>query len=177
MATANPYVGAARAGLGQGLGMGWGDEAEAWLRSKLAGSKGYEAELAKINQEYAQYSKENPFVAPALEFTGGAAPALAAMLATPATGGAAAPVAIAAGARTAGALSRLAANPLVRGAVVGGTTGAVSGAGSAQPGERGTGAVVGGTVGTGGSDYLKIEISDIDSGEEFELEASVEVQL
>ena len=37
--------------------------------------------------------------------------------------------------------------------------------------------VVGGTVGTGGSDYLKIEISDIDSGEEFELEASVEVQL
>lgn len=148
MATANPYVGAARAGLGQGLGMGWGDEAEAWLRSKLAGSKGYEAELAKINQEYAQYSKENPFVAPALEFTGGAAPALAAMLATPATGGAAAPVAIAAGARTAGALSRLAANPLVRGAVVGGTTGAVTGAGSAQPGERGTGAVVGGTVGT-----------------------------
>jgi len=148
MATANPYVGAARAALGQGLGMGWGDEAEAWLRSKLDRSPGYEAELAKINQEYAQYSKENPFVAPALEFTGGAAPALAAMLATPATGGAAAPAAIAAGARTAGALSRMAANPLVRGAVVGGTTGAVSGAGSAQPGDRTSGAIIGGTVGT-----------------------------
>jgi hypothetical protein len=148
MATANPYVGAARAAIGQGLGMGWGDEAEAWLRSKLSQSPGYEAELAKINKEYAQYSKENPFVAPSLEFAGGAAPALAAMLATPATGGAAAPAAIAAGARTAGALSRMAANPLARGAVVGGTTGAVSGAGSAQPGERGTGAVVGGTVGT-----------------------------
>lgn len=146
MATANPYVGAARAAVGQGLGMGWGDEAEAWLRSKLAGSKGYETELAKINQEYAQYSKENPFVAPALEFGGGAAPALAAMLATPATGGTAAPVA-------ASALARLAANPYARGMVTGMTTGAVSGAGSAQPGERGTGAatgtVVGGVVGGG----------------------------
>lgn len=148
MATSNPYVGAARAAIGQGLGMGWGDEAEAWLRSKLANSKGYENELAKINKEYAQYSEENPFVAPALEFTGGAAPALAAMLATPATGGAAAPAAVAAGARTAGALSRLMANPLARGAVVGGTTGAVSGAGSAQPGDRTSGAVIGGTVGT-----------------------------
>jgi hypothetical protein len=156
MATANPYVGAARAVVGQGLGMGWGDEAEAWLRSKLAGSKGYETELAKINQEYAQYSKENPFVAPALEFTGGAAPALAAMLATPATGGAAAPAAAVAGTRSAGALARLANqlgravpnNPLARGAIVGGTTGTVTGAGSAQPGERGQGAVVGGTVGT-----------------------------
>jgi hypothetical protein len=125
--------------------MGWGDEAEAWLRSKLSGSKGYESELARINQQYAQYSKENPFVAPALEFGGGAAPALAAMLTAPATGGATAPVA-------ASALARLAANPYVRGAVTGGVTGGVSGAGSAQPGERGagatTGAVVGTTVGT-----------------------------
>ena len=147
MATANRYVGAARAALGQGLGMGWGDEAEAWLRSKLSGSKGYEAELARINQEYAQYSKENPFVAPALEFGGGAAPALAAMLAAPATGGATAPVAAAATARSAGALSRLAANPYVRGAAVGTGTGAVTGAGSAQPGDRTSGAVSGGTVG------------------------------
>ena len=156
MATANPYVGAARAAIGQGLGMGWGDEAEAWLRSKLAGSKGYDAELAKINKEYAQYSKENPFVAPALEFGGGAAPALAAMLATPATGGAAAPAAATVGARLAGALSRLSSqvgrtlpsNPLARGAVVGGTTGAISGSGSAQPGERGIGAIGGGAAGT-----------------------------
>jgi hypothetical protein len=121
--------------------MGWGDEAEAWLRSKLSGSKGYETELARINQEYAQYSKENPFVAPALEFGGGAAPALAAMLATPATGGATAPVA-------ASALARLAANPYVRGAVTGGVTGGISGAGSAQPGERGAGAATGTAVGT-----------------------------
>jgi hypothetical protein len=156
MATSNPYVGAARAAIGQGLGMGWGDEAEAWLRSKLSNSPGYEAELAKINKEYAQYSQENPLLAPTLEFTGGAAPALAAMLATPATGGTAAPAAAAAGARSLGALSRLSSqvgrnlpsNPIARGAVVGGTSGAISGAGSAQPGERGIGAVGGGAAGT-----------------------------
>jgi hypothetical protein len=37
--------------------------------------------------------------------------------------------------------------------------------------------VAGGTIGTGGSEYLQIEISDISSGEEFEIEVSVEVQL
>jgi hypothetical protein len=37
--------------------------------------------------------------------------------------------------------------------------------------------IVGGTIGTGGTEYVQIEISDIDSGEEFEIEASVEVQL
>ena len=51
---ASQTVGAARAAIGQGLGMGWGDEAEAWLRSRLPGSKGYDAELSQINREYAQ---------------------------------------------------------------------------------------------------------------------------
>ena len=37
--------------------------------------------------------------------------------------------------------------------------------------------IVGGTIGTGGTAYAQIEVSDIDSGEEFEIEASVEVQL
>ena len=31
----DPYLNTARAVLGQGVGMGWGEEAEAWLRSKL----------------------------------------------------------------------------------------------------------------------------------------------
>jgi hypothetical protein len=47
-----------------------------------------------------------------------------------------------------GALSRLAANPYARGAAVGNVTGTVAGAGSAQPGDRTSGALVGGTVGT-----------------------------
>ena len=29
----DPYLNTARAVLGQGLGMGWGDEAEAWLNT------------------------------------------------------------------------------------------------------------------------------------------------
>lgn len=144
---ASQTVGAARAVIGQGLGMGWGDEAEAWLRSKLPGSKGYEAELAQINRDYAQYSKENPFVAPALEFTGGMLPVAASVFVP--GGQAAAPVTAA---RTAGALNRLralAANPVTRTVATGATTGAISGAGSAQPGERGSGAATGAIIGTG----------------------------
>lgn len=134
----NPYVGAARAALGQGLGMGWGDEAEAWLRSKL-GQGTYEENLAKIRGEYGAYSKEYPFTSGALEFTGGAAPGVAAMFI---------PGGQAAGAAqlqrsTLGALGRLAG--------MGAATGAVAGAGSAEEGGRlsgaGTGALIGGATG------------------------------
>jgi hypothetical protein len=132
----SPYVGAARAAIGQGLGMGWGDEAEAWLRSK-AGEGSYEQNLAKINKEYGQYVKEHPYSSTALEFAGGAAPGVAAMFIPGAQAAGAAQVERS----TAGALARLAA--------AGGITGAVSGAGSAKEGERGSGAVTGGVIGTG----------------------------
>ncbi len=79
MATANPYVGAARAAIGQGLGMGWGDEGEARLRSKL-GQGQYEDLVKQIRSEYGQYAKENPYTAGALEFGGGALPGVAAMM-------------------------------------------------------------------------------------------------
>jgi hypothetical protein len=134
----NPYVGAARAALGQGLGMGWGDEAEAWLRAK-AGQGSYEDNLARIRREYGQYAQERPFISGALEFAGGVAPGVAAMFV---------PGLQAVGAgqvqrSTLGALGRLAA--------VGSATGAVSGAGSATEGERlsgaGTGALIGGVLG------------------------------
>lgn len=134
----NPYVGAARAALGQGLGMGWGDEAEAWLRTK-AGQGSYEDNLRRIRQEYAQYAKEYPFTQGALEFAGGAAPGVAMMFI---------PGGQAAGAAqlqrsTLGALGRLAA--------AGAATGAISGAGTAEEGSRlggaGTGAVMGGALG------------------------------
>ena len=126
----------ARAFLGQGFGMGWGDEAEAWVRSKL-GDKPYEQALQQIRQEYAQYARENPGTAMGVEFAGGMAPAVGMMFIPGAQ-----PAAVAQAQRsTAGALGRLAA--------LGGATGAVSGAGSATEGERGTGAVVGGTLGTG----------------------------
>lgn len=131
-----------RALLGQGLGMGWGDEAEAWLRSKV-GKRTYEQELADINREYADYASRHGFIAPAAEFAGGVLPMVASYFLP--GGQAAAPVTTA---RTAGALSRLASNPLVRGTVTGATTGAVSGAGSAEPGKRVQGAAIGTGVGT-----------------------------
>jgi hypothetical protein len=145
-----------RALVGQGLGMGWGDEAEAWLRSKV-GQKSYQDNLKEINQEYAKYAEENPLIAPITEFAGGVMPMAASYLGTAMTGGAAAPAAVATTARSAGALARLAnqlgrvvpKNPLARGAVVGGGTGAIAGAGSAEEGSRTKGAIIGGTVGTG----------------------------
>jgi hypothetical protein len=140
---ANRKVGDLRALLGQGLGMGWGDEGEAWLRSKL-GSKSYEDNLAKIRDEYAQYSAENPYAAGTLEFAGGMLPAVGMML-TP--GGQ--PAAIAqTGRASAGMLSRLAQSPMARSIAAGGTTGAVAGAGTATEGERGSGAGVGALMGT-----------------------------
>jgi hypothetical protein len=135
---ADKLTGAARAVLGQGLAMGWGDEAEAWLRSKL-GQGSYEQNLSKIQQEYGEYSKESPFVSGALEFAGGAAPGVAAMLIP--------------GGQPAGAaqLQRSTMGALGRMAGLGAATGAVSGAGSAKEGERlsgaGQGAALGAAIG------------------------------
>ena len=139
----NRKVGDVRALLGQGLGMGWGDEGEAWLRSKL-GSGNYEDNLAKIRDEYAQYSAENPYSAGTLEFAGGMLPAVGMML-TP--GGQ--PAALAqTGRASAGILSRLSQSPMARSIFAGGTTGAVAGAGTATEGERGSGAGTGALMGT-----------------------------
>ncbi len=132
---ADNAINAARAFLGQGLGMGWGDEAEAWLRSKL-GDQPYEQALGQIRQEYARYARENPATAMAAEFAGGMAPAVGMMFIPGAQPAAAAQ----AQRSTMGALARLAA--------LGGATGAVSGAGTAEEGDRVGGAVTGGTLGT-----------------------------
>jgi len=140
---ANKVVGGARAMLGQGLGMGWGDEGEAWLRSKLGEGK-YEDLVKQIRDEYAQYSSENPFSSGALEFGGGMAPAVAMML-TP--GGQ--PAAVTQTARaTAGPLARIANSPMARSIFAGGTTGAVAGAGTATEDDRGSGAGTGALMGT-----------------------------
>jgi hypothetical protein len=135
---ADNLTGAARAALGQGLGMGWGDEAEAWLRSRM-GQGSYEDQLKKIRGEYAQYAARNPFTSGALEFAGGALPGVAAMLVP--------------GGQPAGAaqLTRSTAGALARLGAMGAATGAVSGAGSAEEGDRlsgaGTGTLIGGVLG------------------------------
>ena len=123
----DPYLNTARAVLGQGVGMGWGDEAEAWLRSKL-GNESYETALPRIREEYGQYAKQYPITQGVSEFVGGAAPGIGMMFVP--------------GMQPAG---------LMRLGALGAATGAVSGAGSATEGDRvsgaGGGALIGGGLG------------------------------
>lgn len=121
-------VGAFRA-IGQGLGLGWSDEAEAYARAKT-GANDYETELKRIRGEYGQYTSENPKTAFALEMLGGALPMAASAL-IPGMQPAAATMG-------AGALAKLAA--------AGAVMGAIGGAGSAET-DRTSGAMAGGAIG------------------------------
>lgn len=149
---ANDAINTVRAVLGQGLAMGFGDEAEAWLRSKL-GDEEYENALKEIRGEYGTFAKESPYLQVGGEFVGSAVPAVASML-VPGTQ-AAAPGALArmtvpltrllglgktAGQRTFG-------QNLARVTGASAAQGAVSGAGTAEEGGRGQGAFVGGLTG------------------------------
>jgi hypothetical protein len=138
---ANPFIGGTRAAVGQGIGMGWGDEAEAWLRSKL-GNESYEDNLKKVRNEYAEFSQQYPVTSGTSEFLGGAAPGVAMMMYPPTRQAGAQRIQSAAAATA----SRVPAWAKLAGA--GGVTGAVSGAGSATEGERGSGAFSGGVMGT-----------------------------
>ncbi len=138
----NPLVGGARAAVGQGLMMGWGDEAEAWLRSKL-GQGEYQDLVKKIRKEYGQYSEQNPITSTLAEFGGGVAPGVAAMFVPGGQPAGAAQI----GAAGTSALARLAARPIVRSTAAGVTSGGVAGAGSATEGNRAAGALTGGAEG------------------------------
>jgi len=132
-----------RALLGQGLGLGWGDEAEAWLRSRsIMGGRPYEQELEDIRREYGEFAQRRPTAAFSTELAGGALPAAIAALITTGTGGATAPAAT-------GVLGRLAANPVARGVGMGVLSGGIAGAGAAEEGERLPGSAVGAVLGGG----------------------------
>lgn len=142
----------ARALLGQGLGLGWGDELEALIRSKLTDEE-YEDALDVIRQEYGQYSNEHPLLSLSAEFAGSMAPGIAAM-AIP--GGQAAGVAQATGAlgklrhalgvgKT--ALERSVGQNVARGTTAGGLSGAIAGAGAAEE-DRSAGAMAGTAIGS-----------------------------
>ena len=141
-------LGVARSVVGQGLGMGFGDEGEAWIRSKL-GQGSYEDLQKGISKEYGRFAEQYPITSGVGEFVGGAAPSVAALMMAPATGGASLPAAAAAGARSVGALSRMATNPYARSAAVGAVQGGTTGAGTAEQDERLSGAVGGTIMGTG----------------------------
>lgn len=127
-----------RATFGQGLGMGWGDEAEAWLRSKL-GKESYQDALSQVRGDYSQYTRDYPVESGVLEFGGGAIPG-AALLMVP-------------GGQGAGAaqLARSTTATVGRMGALGAGSGALTGAGTATEGSRGTGAgtgaLIGGTLG------------------------------
>lgn len=145
-------VGLARSVVGQGLGMGFGDEGEAWVRSKL-GQGSYEDLQRSISKEYGRFADYYPVSSGVGEFVGGAAPSVAALMMAPATGGASLPAAAASGTRAVGALSRIASNPYTRSMGVGTLQGGISGAGTAEQDERlsgaGTGAIMGTALGAG----------------------------
>lgn len=138
----DPLVGGARAAVGQGLMMGWGDEAEAWLRSKL-GQGEYQDLVNRIRKEYGTYSEQNPVTSALAEFGGGVAPGLAMMFVPGGQGPGAAQI----GTAGTSALARLAARPITKSVAAGTTSGAVSGAGSATEGERTSGGISGGVIG------------------------------
>lgn len=135
--------------LGQGLSMGWSDEAEAKTRSATTGMP-YEQALAQVRNEYSQFAQDNPIGAPLMEFAGGIAPSIAAMFVP---GGQAAGTV--SGARTLGALGQAAkaiiggrstGQNVLRATGTGTATGAISGAGSTE-GDRTIGAIFGGGTG------------------------------
>ena len=125
-----------RSFLGQGTALGFGDEIEAYVRSKINDSKSYDELLTEIRADIDKFKDENPALAYGSEIAGSLIPGIG----------------LAAGA------TRLGAKGLTKiGAGVGGTEGAIYGAGVADEGERLSGAAIGGTVGAlGGAAMSKI---------------------
>ena len=142
-----------RVGLGQGLSMSGGDEAEAMARSVADGTD-YSAELAQARARIERAREERPWQTGAAELVGGALPALASLISVPFTGGASAPLAAANVART-GSLIGNTMRGALRGAGAGAATGAVSGFGAGEGGPEGRlpsaalGAAGGGVLGGG----------------------------
>ena len=136
----------ARSVLGEGLAMGWGDEAEALVRSKLT-DEDYADIIKRIRAQNEAYAEKHPIASLTGEIAGGVLPTIASFAALPFTGGASTPVAAANAGRMGLALAKLA--PTAKAALIGGTQGAITGAGQAEEGDRAAGAVVGGGVGAG----------------------------
>lgn len=135
--------------VGQGLGLGFGDEAVARVRAKMEG-RPYEDVVREEREAYQKFQEKHPFVALGTELVSGAVPTIG-MAMIP---GAGTPGAVAGSARMGMAAQKLMqyvpkfmTGPMGKAAVAGGTTGAISGAGSAVEGERGSGALGGGATG------------------------------
>lgn len=122
-----------RVGVGQGLMMGYGDEAEAFLRSKLPGGRSYEDELTDVRKKIETTQRERPIAATTAEVGGSVAPVIGSLAAIPFSGGASAPAAGVAAVRTGTLLSNLVRGG-ARGAAIGGGQGLVEGFGKGEGG-------------------------------------------
>jgi hypothetical protein len=131
----------------QGLTFGFGEEAVAGLRSAV-GRTPYEQALAEERANLAQYREQYPGRAAAFEVAGAIPTAIAAGLATPATGGASAAAGAANVARAAGMGARIAQGART-GVVTGAATGGLQGFGEGEGGlgERLSSAVGGAALG------------------------------
>lgn len=135
--------------VGQGLGLGFGDEAIARVRAKMEG-RPYEDVVREEREAYQKFQEKHPFAALGTELVSGAIPTVA--------------MAFVPGAGTAGAVTGAtrmgqAANRFMqyvpkfmtgttgKAATTAAATGAISGAGSATEGQRTSGAVTGGLEG------------------------------
>ena len=135
--------------VGQGLGLGFGDEAIARVRSKMEG-RPYEDVVREEREAYEKFQSKYPFVALGTELVSGAVPTIG-MAMIP---GAGTPGAVVGATRMGQAANRLRQSlpnfmtgNMGRAAGAGATTGAVAGAGSATEGNRTSGAVSGGATG------------------------------
>ena len=135
--------------VGQGLGLGFGDEAVARVRAKMEG-RPYEDVVREEREAYQRFQEKNPFTALGTELVSGLIPTIG-MAMIP---GAGTPGAVLGGTRTAMAAQRLASalpkfmtGTTAKAAGAGLTTGAISGAGSETEGNRTSGAFSGGATG------------------------------
>ena len=135
--------------VGQGLGLGFGDEAVARVRAKME-NRPYEDVVKEEREAYQRFQEKNPFTALGTELVSGLIPTIG-MAMIP---GAGTPGAVLGGTRTAMAAQRLASalpkfmtGTTAKAAGAGATTGAIAGAGSETEGNRTSGAVSGGATG------------------------------
>ena len=135
--------------VGQGLGLGFGDEAVARVRAKME-NRPYEDVVKEEREAYQRFQEKNPFTALGTELVSGLIPTIG-MAMIP---GAGTPGAVAGGTRMAmaaqkfaSALPKFMTGTTARAAGAGATTGAIAGAGSETEGNRTSGAVSGGATG------------------------------
>jgi hypothetical protein len=135
--------------VGQGLGLGFGDEAIARVRAKMEG-RPYEDVVREEREAYQQFQEKHPFAALGTELVAGAIPTIG-MAMIP---GAGTPGAVAGAGRMGMAASKLAqympkfmTGSMGKAAGSAAATGAVAGAGSETEGNRTSGALSGGATG------------------------------